>query len=154
MKKCVYVLVADSGRARIFLAEMPVTALTPIYNELHFEGRKKPSEIDTDRPSSKQNDSGASHSFAGECSSYEEDSYARALCKLLDKARRGEKFTALVLVAPPHFLCELRKHLSPACSKILINSHPKDLVKNSDADVLSTLLAGNPELTAIPSASI
>ena len=48
--KRLYVLVADSAMARFFKAKTPVRSIEEILDHPHREGRKKDSEIYTDRP--------------------------------------------------------------------------------------------------------
>jgi protein required for attachment to host cells len=65
----------------------------------------------------------------------EEDRFAADTAAMLkDRALRHE-FDALVVVAPPHTLGELRKHYHPEVEKRLIAELPKDLVNTPVAEI-------------------
>lgn len=146
MKKHLYILVADSGRAKVFSAETPLTSLEPVFDQVNFQGRKKASEVYSDRPGSKQTSTGGYHSFAGERNTHEDEKFSRQLCKFLCDAHEGKKFDSLILIAPPHFLGELRAHLHKQCQEVLLNTIHKDLVKMPDRDIIDHVLMENPDL--------
>ena len=148
MTKQLYILLADNGRAKVFRSEMPLTSLEIVYDQVHFQGKKKPSEIYSDRPGSQPSGAGGFHSFAGERSTHEDEHFARELCKFIEGECRAGKFDALVVAAPPHFLGELRKHLPRECEAKLVGSYPLDLVKMPNEAIIDHLGNSNPALAA------
>lgn len=146
MNKHLYILVADSGRAKVFRAETPLASLETVYDKLNYRGRQKVSEVYADRAGRQQTGSGGYHSFAGERETHEDERFSRELCKFLcDEYQRG-KFDTLILTAPPPFMGQLRKHLRKTCRKVLLNTIDKDLVKLSEQDIIAQVLQGNPDL--------
>ncbi len=148
MTKRLYILLADNGRAKVFRSELPLTSLEIVYDQVHFQGKKKPSEIYSDRPGSQPSGSGGFHSFAGERSTHEDEHFARELCKFIEGECRADRFDALIVAAPPHFLGELRKHLSCGCEAKLLGTHALDLVKMPADAIIDHLAHNNPVLAA------
>lgn len=145
-KKPLYILVADTGRAKIFKAARPLESLEPVFDQVNFQGRKRPSEIYSDKAGSQNAGSGGFHSFAGERDTHEDVRFSRELSRFLCEEHRAGKFSRLVLVSPPHFLGEMRKHLEHECPGIPLQTVNKDLVKMADDEILENLRKTLPSL--------
>ncbi|MEX2366412.1 MAG: host attachment protein [Pseudohongiellaceae bacterium] len=140
MKQQLYILVADSGRAKVYRSQKPVKTLELVYDQVNFQGRKKPSEIYSDKAGGQHSGSGGHHSFAGERENHEEDRFSRDLAKMLQSEYQAGQFDALVLISPPHFLGKLRQQLDKECRKVVIKSIDKDLVRMAEQDIISHLV--------------
>lgn len=74
-------------------------------------------------------------------SQQEEDSFAAGTAAMLNKRVLDGKIDALVIVAAPRTLGELRKHYHKALSAVLVGEIAKDLTGHSVADLQSTIAA-------------
>lgn len=135
--KRLYILVADSSMARLFQAKTPVKEIEELMDQVNLEGRRKDSELYTDRPGSDHGGVGGYQTYDRETDENPDDArFARDLGKRLEKARHEGAFDGLVLVAPPKFLGVLRHHLSKECLGVVRKSIDKDLVRQ-DAEVIA-----------------
>ena len=75
-------------------------------------------------------------------SQQDEDSFAAGTAEMLNKRVLDGKIEALVIVAAPRTLGELRKHYHKALSAILVGELAKDLTGHSIADIERTIAAG------------
>lgn len=132
MKKDYYLLVADSGAAKLYRAEGTLDNLQLVHERANPEGRKMAGEIDSDRAGQQRNSIGGMHSLAGDHDPqrHASEQFARSLCKLLQHEHQDGKFSELLIAAPPHFLGELRAHLSDDCRKVLGKTVHKDLLRS------------------------
>jgi protein required for attachment to host cells len=139
MKKIYYILVADSGAAKLFRAEGGLNALELVQEQANPEGRKTRSELESDRPGQQRNDSGGMHGLGGDSDAqqHERAKFARSLCTLLQSEQQAGKFTNLLIAAPPHFLGDLRQHLSKDCLRVLGKSVNKNLLRVGEKDVIA-----------------
>lgn len=139
MKKTCYILVADSGAAKLYRtdADTPVPELT--HERANPAGRKTRSEIDSDRPGEQRNTSGGMHGLGGDKDPHvhERERFARELCLMLQREHSAGHFTDLLIAAPPHFLGDLRQHLSTECQKTLGKTLHKDLVRTDPKDLMA-----------------
>lgn len=145
-KNYLYILIADNSRAKIFRTHIPLESLEMVFEEVNIQGRKKPGDIYSDKAGTQQSGSGGFHSFAGERQSHEEIKFSKKLCSLLNKEYQAGEFSKLMLIAPPHFLGELRKHLGHECKDVLLKTIDKDLVNLSEKDIMANILEYQPEL--------
>lgn len=74
-------------------------------------------------------------------SQQEEDNFAAGTAAMLNKRVLDGKIDALIIVAAPRTLGELRKHYHKALSAVLVGEIPKDLTGHSIADVETTIAA-------------
>ncbi len=72
----------------------------------------------------------------------EEDSHVVAVVDWLNKQVLGGKIDALVIIAPPKSLGEMRKHYHKNLTAALVGELAKDLTGHSMADVAKSLSAG------------
>lgn len=134
------VLVADSGTARLFVSAtgQQLSLLEEIANP---EGRLTAAELNSDRAGVQRNDGGGSHGLGGDRNPHEVKSerFARTLCKRLHELHQAGHFDQLDLVAPPHFLGLLRRHLPEDCRAVLHRTLDKDLVRVDAATLAARL---------------
>lgn len=74
-------------------------------------------------------------------SQQDEDAFAAGTAGLLNKRVLDGEIDALVIVAAPRTLGELRKHYHKALSAILVGEIPKDLTGHSIDDIAKTIAA-------------
>lgn len=139
MKKTHYILVADSGAAKIYKAENGLKTLELVLEQANPAGRKTKAELESDRPGVQRNDGGGTHGFGGDNNPHQHESeqFARSLCKLLQTDHQDGKFSDLMIAAPPHFLGDLRAHLSKDCQKVLGKTVNKNLVRSDDKGIIA-----------------
>lgn len=96
-------------------------------------------EVGTDNKGS----GGRHHSSAAnpDDSQIAEDSFAAGTAALLNKQVLGGKITALLVIAAPRTLGELRKHYHAKLSEKLVGEIAKDLTGHAVADIEKTIAA-------------
>lgn len=139
IRKRLYILVADNAQARLLKATTPVRELEEIGTFEHEAGRRKDSELYTDRPGGNHANSSAYHTYAREREDPDEERFARKLAEVLGKARHAGKFDGLVLIAAPHFLGTLRRYLGKECQEAVLASVDKDLVHRNDEAIIQQI---------------
>ena len=91
------------------------------------------------------NKSGGSHHISTSAnpdqSRLEEDSHVVAVVDWLNKQTMAGKFDALVIVAPPKSLGEMRKHYHSTLSAVLVGELAKELSNHSTDDIAKALAA-------------
>ena len=141
----VWIVVADSARARIFA---PVVRhgldLEQVTEILHPESRSHTRALTTDRPGRTFDSEGPGrHGMSESVSPKEHEAWK--LCKELadeiETARAQERFDRLVLVAAPAFLGELRKTLSDQSARLVVSELDKNLAQMNTQDILKHLPA-------------
>lgn len=127
-----WVVVADGEKALFLYNEGD--ALYPtlrVFREM--ENENPPSrEQGTDR-AGRLSDVPGSHRSAVETTDWhriEKERFAREISDRLYKFAHQNRFSALVLVAPPHVLGDLRKELHQEVASRIIAEVPKDLTKH------------------------
>ncbi len=70
-----------------------------------------------------------------------EDAFAAGIADLLNKRALDGKIEALIIIAAPRTLGELRKHYHKALTALLVGEIPKDLTGHSVADVEKAITA-------------
>ena len=137
-KKTTWVLVADGARARILANAGPKTGLVPVPGTAHAKPTPKTAELGSDKPGRSHNsigDGGRSAVETTDWHQFEEQKFARDMASLLDVAAREGDFDALVLVAPPKTLGELRASLDPQTRAKVTGELAKDLTRHPLADL-------------------
>lgn len=74
-------------------------------------------------------------------SQQDEDSFAAGTAAMLNKQALDGKMQAIIIIAAPRTLGELRKHYHKALSAMLVGEIAKDLTGHSIADVEKTIMA-------------
>ncbi len=141
MKDIVWIVVADSGLARIFTTSKHAH-LKPLETLEHIESHMTASELVTDRPGRGYGKMGLSaHGLEPKTSPtrHEQHVFAKQIAVHLEHSFNLGLFTQLHLVAGPQFLGELRKLLAPNVRKVVVSELDKDLTKQSRTEIRSHL---------------
>ena len=112
--KNTWILVADSGRARLFEAGAADARFTEIEDFANPEGRAGARGISRDRlPTVNESANSARHAIEPHTTPSEKvtDRFASELGGVLERGRVQNRFDRLILVAPARFLGALRAHL-------------------------------------------
>lgn len=145
MPSCV--LVADGGRARIFRAakRSRTAALTEVADLIRPTARLAAREITTDvsgrvfaRSRVGQGPRVAARAGAGSDADPhrpEIERFARRICRRLDEERRTGGIDDLVIIAEPHFLGQLRLHLSGPTRRLITREIARNLTRQSTARI-------------------
>lgn len=125
-----WVVVADTGRARIFEAGKKLDQLYEVQGYVHGVSRDNTGGDPRGRGGSGSG-SGVHHGLEQPMSIKEHDTTAsaRALAKSLLAAYNRQQFHVLVLIAAPAFLGELRKTLDEHVKAVVAQSIDKDLTR-------------------------
>ena len=136
------VLVADSSKAKILVAESGQDPLVEQKLLDHPEGRLREQDLVTDGSGS-EGDSGGfgKHSMGHEGDARQQQAvkFAAEISAELDRLRRTGDLRRIYLMAPPKFLGLLRSALSQQCNELLAGEINKDLVNHAIDDIRSHL---------------
>jgi protein required for attachment to host cells len=138
MQHAIYLVVADSSQANIYLTDKTLGTLDLVVEQAHPSSRLTRAELDSDKAGSANSAGRGYHSLGGDSSSHQHESeeFARNIGKFLHSEHLAGKFDQLLIAAPPHFLGELRLHLSPDCTRALGKTVNKNLLRVGDAAIL------------------
>ncbi|MFP4611465.1 MAG: host attachment protein [Thiohalophilus sp.] len=129
-----WILVADSSRARLFLADTASSPLVELETFTHPASRQHEQEITSDLPG-KQNGKGMNGSFAHAMTQETDPKYqeavnfAREVAQYLNKAHGKNKFRQLIIAAAPTFLGLLRDSLNTNTRRCLTLQLDKNLTQ-------------------------
>ena len=136
------VVVADSSKARILLAENGRGALIDDRDFVHPESRLREQDLVSDGTGNETDSGGyGKHSMGHENAAHRKhaETFANELCGEIDKLRRNSDLHKIYLVASPKFLGLLRSSMSKQCTELLVGEINKDLVSHSIEDIRSHL---------------
>ena len=136
------VLVADSSKARLFVAESGSDPLLEDRELDHPESRLREQDLVTDGSGSESDSGGyGKHSMGheGEARRQQAEIFADEISSEIDRLRRSTDLRRIYLVAPPKFLGLLRSALNQQCSELLAGEINKDLVNHEIDDIRSHL---------------
>jgi protein required for attachment to host cells len=125
-----WVLVADTGRARLFELRDDTPDLIEIACDINPEGRAGERRLGTDRaPTVNESVGPARHSIEPHTSAREKIShaFARRIADELERGRGRRRFGRLILVAPAKFLGALHESLGAALRDSVAGELNKDL---------------------------
>ncbi len=137
-----WVVVADSGSARIFNAMSPVGPLEEREDFTHPEGRVRERDLASDRPGRAFRNAGVGSHALGQQESPKERAamnFARLLAGRIAGARAKGELDHLVLVAAPEFLGMLRASLDAESSKRVESEFAFNLVGMTPAQIRAHL---------------
>ncbi|VAW47078.1 hypothetical protein MNBD_GAMMA04-823 [hydrothermal vent metagenome] len=140
--KPVWILIADSSRARIFTAENSVAELVEIESLNHSEGRLLDQDLTSDQLGrSKESDGSSGHSYVGEIDPKEQENihFAKRVTQHLCHELNLNKFENLFVVASPAFLGALRSACSNQLKKHIAFSLNKNVVTKTPEQIRSYL---------------
>lgn len=129
--KLTWVLVADGARGRIFAARQGARKLTQVGPDYNSENRRT-REIGSDQPGRVFDRAGTGHHAMEpriDWHRQEKQQFVAALAALVNGASLKGEFEALVVVAPPETLGDLRKALNKHALGRLNAEIEKDLTK-------------------------
>jgi protein required for attachment to host cells len=138
-KKKTWILVADGARARIFVNEGPGTGMRGLAGADYEADHRPTHEIGVERPGRTQESlgDGTRHAYAPRVDwhEYEKHLFAKEMAQVIDQACERGAFDALVLVAPPKALGELRAALGKNALAKVAAELDKDLVNTPEHDL-------------------
>ncbi len=143
MAKC-WIVVADSGRARIFEGDTRARTLDERADLVHPESRARDRELTSDREGRAFDSVGRGrHHLAPQVSrhDHEADEFARTLVENLRAGLGRGAFKRWRLAAPPAFLGRVRKHLDAKLDAALEETLDKNLVKATNDDIAAHFFA-------------
>jgi protein required for attachment to host cells len=136
--KTIMIVVADSTCARIFTTDSASSPLNEIETMAHPEGRLHDRDITSDLPGKGLGGTGAGgHAYQGETDpkQHELAEFAKRVADYLNDACTANKLSALLLVAAPSFLGELRTQLSSATNKTIVFELNKNIAHLKAEDI-------------------
>lgn len=139
-----WVLVADGAKARI-LERIGVNApLTPASDQClsEAEARTPTRDIGTDRPGRVQESANAArHAMEPRVDwhRYAKEQFAKSVAGALEEAALKKKYEALILVAPPQALGDLRSAMGQHAKALVAGEIAKDLTNLPDHELPSHL---------------
>ena len=133
-----YVFVGD-GRKALILRNEGDAQFPDLKTEQVFNDQKNPATHDqgTDRPGSSHSSLGPRRSSVSQTDWHdlEEHKFAHDVAAALEKIVRDRKVEALVIVAPPRALADLRKAFHADVKKKIVAEIDKDLTRHPVYDI-------------------
>lgn len=125
----IWIIVADSYRARLFTADKPTAPLIEIATLVNPSARQHEQDFDSDRAGHvMSNISGGHHLGTKDQTKLEETSrFAALVCQHLEKGRHSKAYEKLYILAAPAFLGLLRKQVSAPLKTLVCDEIAKDL---------------------------
>ncbi|MCF7971364.1 MAG: host attachment protein [Methylococcaceae bacterium] len=137
--KPTWILVADSSRARFFVANSR-TELQDIGELLHPEGRLHEHDMASDEPGRIASASGE-HSYQKHISPKEQEviNFAKSIASYVEEALNAYKFEQLMIIAEPKFLGNLRKQLPDKIQNTVSFELDKNITMLSKEEIIKYL---------------
>ena len=138
MKKTTWILVADGARARIMRNDGPGTGLAPALDHDFAASHAPTRDFGTDKPGRMQAfGKGIRQGFEPPVDWHREEKrrFAMDLCKVLDEGADERAYDALVLVAPPETLGDLRHSMTMRARERVHAELRKDLTHLSQHEL-------------------
>lgn len=132
------ILVADSSRARLFMADTPKAVLREVEDFASPEGRMHEGDLVSDRPGSGRGAAGQGLRMFDQPTTAQDEArtvFARRLVERLEQDRKKGVFDQCVLVAPAAMLGKLRAELKGPLAKTLVETLDKNLVQHTSEEV-------------------
>jgi protein required for attachment to host cells len=138
-----FVLVADGRKSLFFRNQGDAEFPNFVVEDKEFHPNPPHHEQASDLAGRTTNPIGTHHGSMVEADFHqlEEDRFAAETAEMLKKRALRNEFDALVVVAPPRTLGELRKHYHKEVEKRLLAEVPKDLVRLPVAEIERVLQA-------------
>ena len=136
----VYVIVADSARARILSSEAGSNSLVENSDLVHPESRLRQQDLVSDASGSEAGGFG-NHSMGHEKSAKDHAArdFARQVVTEIEHIHGSGEIGRLYLVAAPRFLGMLRELLGKPCRDLIAGEIDKDLVRHGIDDIRAHL---------------
>jgi len=135
--KLIWILVADSSRARIFKAEKS-SSIQEIEDLAHPEGRLHEQHLTSDLPGRDANKNGVGkHAYQDQIDPKEQEAidFAKRIARHLDESYSAKKFEQLLVIAAPSFLGTLRQQFSHEVSQRICFELDKNITMHSADDI-------------------
>ena len=128
-----WILVADSSRAKLFVAETHTSSLEEIEDFDHPEGRQHEQLLTSDLPGRNAGAASSHHALDDETSPKQQEAigFAKLITKRLNNARKDHLYGQLIVVAAPAFLGLLRENMNADTEKLIALELDKNLTKES-----------------------
>lgn len=133
----IWIIVADSSRARIFSAGKDQTSMLEIQTLAHPAARLHEGDLVSDKAGREWNRGTISHDMNGESSAKHGEviRFANQICQALESGHNNGKFNKLYVIAAPGFLGALRKQLPRSIQKLIAAEVSKNLVTHDISDM-------------------
>jgi protein required for attachment to host cells len=134
----IWVLVAESSRAKLYSAENRKAPLVEIGALVHPEARLHEGDLVSDQSGSDGGSVGQGrHVLDNKTNARdtEKTEFAKNLAHRLEAARKEKAFNRVVLIAPPSFLGLLRDNLSDQVMELVTEQIDKNLVQQPACEV-------------------
>lgn len=138
----IWVIVTDSTRMRIFVADTPLGPLTEAGNLVHGEGRLRNQDLISDDGGRAFDSKGSGRHGMDpktDAKTQEHVNFAVEICRYLEEEYRASSYSRLYLVAPPAMMGLLRDRLDKHVQQLLVGSLDKNLVQISPGKIRSHL---------------
>lgn len=133
----IWVVVADSTRARLFSTGEPSGSLTEFETLVHPESRLHQGDLVADRAGRDRGSDGSSHDMSDATDAKREEAvrFACQVSELLEAGRISGAFDRLYLVVAPEFLGILRKRLPQSLQRLVSREVSKNLAAHQIGDI-------------------
>lgn len=137
----IWIVVADTHRARIFKADKPNAPLVEMETLTNPAARQHEGDIVSDRSGHVMNGTTGGHDLGNKDDAKQEEAnrFAAEVCQHLEKGRNGKAFDKLYVLAAPAFLGLLRKHVSSPLKNLISDEIAKDLTTQPPERIRSQL---------------
>ena len=140
----VWLVVAESSRAKIYQTDLNLSGLTEIGDFVHPASRQHAQEISSDLPGSRASSgAGSHHSVDNETGIKEEEAieFAKQIDAHLEKSHNQGEYDKLAIVAAPAFLGLLCKNMNAKVSDLVVYELDKNLLHCSGDELKGHLPA-------------
>ncbi len=138
----IWVVVANSSRARILMAENSGMGLSEIETLEHPEGRLHEQELTSDFPGKAFDSGGQGRHAMGtpvDPKKQEAIKFAKVVADHLEAGRTTGSFSKLYVIAAPAFLGQLRNQLSASLEQTVQGTIDKNLVAEDEKTIRAQL---------------
>lgn len=138
-----WILVADASRGRLFSSPEKGKPWNLLQEFSHPASRAKNRDIDPKERGRAQQSFGAGHRPAMEPKTepreVEAEHFAHELAHAVSEGVERRACSGVALVAPPHFLGQLKELLDPQAAKCLVATIDKDYTKSDVRELMTRL---------------
>ncbi len=127
-----WIVVADSGAARIFSTSSPTGELTEVESIVHPEGRMRARELTSDLPGRSFDSAGQGrHAMESEVGPRKQAAteFAGLIAARLERGRVQQEVQRLIVAAAPEFLGLLRQAMADQTRRLVALEIDRDFVK-------------------------
>lgn len=138
----IWILAADSSRARIFAADGAKSPLQEVVDLVHPEGRWHDRDFASDEPGTSFDRAGqGQHSMGQRVEPKKEEAlrFANEVCSRLDAGRQSGDFDKLYVIAAPSFLGLLRGAMSGATRRLVAAEFDKNVATHRVEEIRAYL---------------